>query len=89
MKREDISEMINSLDSKMPIVVMDHTPNKLEQYSGKGDLILSGHTHKVQIFPTNFITNAVFDVDYGHTKKMLASPQVIVSSGVGTWGMPM
>lgn len=89
MKRKDIAETIASLDTNMPIVVMDHTPSKLEQYGENVDLVLSGHTHKGQIFPGNLITNAIFEVDYGHYQKDASSPHVIVSSGAGTWGMPM
>ena len=43
---------------------------------------------KKQIFPLNYITNAIFDVDYGYDRKDKDSPHVIVSSGVGTWGPP-
>lgn len=89
LKRKDMTETIASLDMNMPVVVMDHTPSRLEQYGEKVDLVLSGHTHKGQIFPGNLITNAVFAVDYGHYQKDSSSPHVIVSSGVGTWGMPM
>jgi hypothetical protein len=87
--RKDIEDSIDSLPPTMPIVVMDHTPTKLEKYDGKIDLVLSGHTHRGQIFPGNLITNALFDVDYGHYQKDTNIPHVIVSSGVGTWGMPM
>lgn len=89
MKRKDVTEDIASLDASMPIVVMDHTPSNLEQYGEEVDLVLSGHTHRGQIFPGNLITNAVFEVDYGHYQKDVDSPHVIVTSGVGTWGMPM
>lgn len=89
IKRKDISDQIASLDTDLPIVVMDHTPNKLDQYDEKTDLILAGHTHKGQIFPFNLITNAIFTVDYGHYQKDSNSPHVIVTSGAGTWGMPM
>jgi len=51
--------------------------------------MLAGHTHRGQIFPGNLITNAVFEVDYGYYQKDADSPNVIVTSGVGTWGMPM
>jgi predicted MPP superfamily phosphohydrolase len=90
LQRNDITDILTSIDdTNMPIVVMDHTPTKLEQYSEKIDLVLAGHTHRGQIFPGNLITNAIFEVDYGHYQKDVASPQVIVTSGVGTWGMPM
>lgn len=89
LTRKDVTELISSLDTNLPVVVMDHTPSKLEQYNEKVDLVLSGHTHRGQIFPGNLITNAVFEVDYGHYQKSADSPHIIVSSGVGTWGMPM
>ncbi|QCR31943.1 metallophosphoesterase [Lysinibacillus sp. SGAir0095] len=89
MERKEITEILASLDTTLPIVVMDHTPTNLEQYGDEIDLILAGHTHRGQIFPGNLITNAIFDVDYGHYQKDADSPQVIVTSGAGTWGMPM
>lgn len=89
LKRKEITDILASLDTNMPIVVMDHTPTKLEQYGKEIDLVLAGHTHRGQIFPGNLITNAIFDVDYGHYQKNAVSPHVIVTSGVGTWGMPM
>ncbi|GAA0390976.1 hypothetical protein GCM10008933_22380 [Paenibacillus motobuensis] len=73
----------------MPIVVMDHTPSNIEQYGENVDLVLAGHTHRGQIFPGNLITKAVFVVDYGQYQEDASSPNVIVSSGAGTWGMPM
>lgn len=31
----------------------------------------------------------MYTVDYGYYQKDTQSPHVIVTSGVGTWGMPM
>ena len=84
LKRKEITESIASLDPKLPVVVMDHTPSNIEQYGENVDLVLAGHTHKGQIFPGSLITNAVFVVDYGHYQKDTVSPHVIVTSGVGT-----
>ena len=90
LQRKDITDILASIDdTNMPIIVMDHTPTKLEQYSEEIDLVLAGHTHRGQIFPGSLITNAIFEVDYGHYQKDATSPHVIVTSGVGTWGMPM
>ena len=89
IKRKEISDQIASLDANLPIVVMDHRPDKINQYDEKTDLILSGHTHKGQIFPFGFVTKSIFTVDYGHYQKDPNSPHVIVTSGAGTWGMPM
>ena len=89
LKRKDVMEVIASLDTNMPIVVMDHTPSNIEQYGREVDLVVAGHTHRGQIFPFNLITNAVFTVDYGHYQNDNDGAHVIVTSGVSTWGMPM
>lgn len=92
LKRKDIKNIMKtvaSLNTNMPVVIMDHNPTNIEEYSNEVDLIMSGHTHKGQIFPGNLITNALYVVDYGHYQKNIKSPHVIVSSGVGTWAMPM
>jgi hypothetical protein len=74
---------------RMPVIVMDHTPRHLEQYGREVDLIVSGHTHKGQLFPNNLITRRMYVIDYGYYRKDPDSPHVIVTSGAGTWGMPM
>lgn len=89
LKRKDITESLASINPNIPIVVMDHTPSDIEQYGSEVDLVLSGHTHKGQMFPANLITKAVFVVDYGHYQKDAESPNFIVTSGAGTWWMPM
>jgi len=68
---------------------MDHNPSKIEEYGNEIDLILSGHTHRGQMFPANLIIKALYAADYGRYQKDDNSPQVIVTSGAGTWGMPM
>jgi predicted MPP superfamily phosphohydrolase len=68
---------------------MDHNPASIGEYGLGADLILCGHTHKGQLFPASIVTNAMYDVDYGYYRKDAVSPHVIVSSGVGYWGMPM
>lgn len=88
-KRGQLSDFFVPYDPKLPVIVMDHNPANIDQYTGEVDLILSGHTHKGQLFPANMITDLIYDVDYGYYQKDAASPQVIVTSGVGYWGMPM
>lgn len=87
--RSSVDELFKEMNPTLPVVVMDHTPSNLGQYEEEVDLILAGHTHKGQVFPGNLITNLVFEVDYGHYQRDDNSPHVVVSSGVGTWGMPM
>lgn len=88
-KRVPLSDFFTREDSSMPVIVMDHNPMHIDEYGSEVDLILSGHTHKGQVFPANLITGAMYTVDYGYYQKDENTPQVIVSSGVGAWGMPM
>lgn len=87
--RGSVEELFKKVDTILPVIVMDHTPSNLGQYGNKADLILAGHTHKGQIFPGSLITKLIFEVDYGYYQRDANSPHVVVSSGVGTWGMPM
>ncbi len=87
--RLNVDEALYGADSSLPIIVMDHNPSNIDEYQGKADLILCGHTHRGQIFPGSIITDLMYDVDYGYYQKDKESPHVVVSSGVGTWGIPM
>ena len=89
LSRKDFSEVMAQVDANLPVVVMDHNPGNIGQYGGETDLILSGHTHRGQLFPGSLMTNLLFTVDYGHYQKDSGSPHVIVTQGVGTWMMPM
>ena len=86
---ENFSEVMAQVDENLPIVVMDHDPANIGEYSDEVDLILSGHTHRGQLFPGNFFTSLIYTVDYGHYQKNSDSPHVIVTQGVGTWLAPM
>lgn len=72
----------------LPVIVLDHQPGNIREYGEGTDLILCGHTHQGQMFPFNLVTDAVFDVDYGYYRASAGAPQVIVTSGAGTWGPP-
>ncbi|MCL2765714.1 MAG: metallophosphoesterase [Treponema sp.] len=94
LQRQDISQTIASVGANMPVIVMEHNPSHIKEYSQQGrgreaDLILAGHTHSGQMFPGNLITRAMFVVDHGHYQKDAYSPHVIVTSGVSTWRPPM
>lgn len=89
LQRKDTTEILATIDTNMPVVVMDHTPTNIEQYGRAIDLLLAGHSHRGQLWPFNFITRAIYTVDYGHYQRDAHSPHVIVTSGVGTWAMPV
>lgn len=88
-KRKALSEIFTREDPALPVIVLDHNPANIHEYTDEADLILCGHTHKGQVFPGNLITKRMYSVDYGYYQKDAQSPHVIVTSGVGAWGMPM
>jgi predicted MPP superfamily phosphohydrolase len=77
------------INPNLPTILLKHSPTNLDIANKKGiTLQLSGHTHKGQIFPINFITGLVYHgYDYGFKK--FKDLQIYTSSGVGTWGPPM
>lgn len=89
LKRKALEEFFVRENAALPVIVMDHNPANIEEYTHAADLILSGHTHKGQIFPGSLITDLLYTVDHGHYQKDPDSPHVVVTSGVGYWGLPM
>ena len=88
-KRGTFTKLMQGADEALPLIVLDHTPSHIDEYSDGVDLILCGHTHRGQIFPGSLFTKRLFTVDYGLYRKDENSPTVIVTSGAGTWGMPI
>ena len=86
--RLPLSQILSGLDHTKPIIMMDHQPIDLDEADHAGvDLQVSGHTHLGQLFPNQWVTNRLFENDYGYSKK--ENLQVIVSCGYGTWGRPV
>jgi predicted MPP superfamily phosphohydrolase len=90
-KRQKYEMILNGIkiNPNLPTILLKHSPKHLDIAHKKGiTLQLSGHTHKGQIFPINFITERVYHgYDYGFKK--FGDLQIYTSSGVGTWGPPM
>jgi len=89
LKRKSFTEVKAQMDTNLPVVVMDHNPANIDQYGSDVDLILSGHTHRGQLFPGSIITGLMYTVHYGYYQKDTNSPHCIVTQGVGTWLIPM
>lgn len=78
------------VDAALPLIVLDHQPGNYAEYlATEVDLILSGHTHKGQLFPGNILTGWVYDYDYGLHQIKGGEQQFLISSGIGTWGPPI
>ncbi|MBU3143599.1 metallophosphoesterase [Clostridium sp. CF012] len=87
-KRKTIDELLSGTDKLLPIIVIDHQPVKFSEGEKAGvDLQFSGHTHKGQLLPANIVTKKLFENDFGLLTK--GTYNVVVSSGVGTWGPPI
>ncbi len=68
-------------------LLLVHKPSIWEKVSQNVDLVLSGHTHKGQIFPFNLFVRLKFKNVYGLFED--GGNRLYVSSGSGTWGPRM
>ncbi|MFC0213708.1 metallophosphoesterase [Paenibacillus chartarius] len=83
-----VDELLAQVDSRLPIILLDHQPHHLERAEAAGaDIMLSGHTHRGQFMPNHLITRRLFELDWGYKRK--GRMHAIVSSGYGTWGPPI
>ncbi|MCX6282525.1 MAG: metallophosphoesterase [Bacteroidetes bacterium] len=86
--RKELSDIMKDVDRSYPIILMDHQPFNLSNAADNGvDLQLSGHTHHGQIWPFNYITNAIYELSWGYKK--IRDTHFYVSCGFGTWGPPV
>ncbi len=66
-------------------ILLDHQPYHLEEAEQAGiDLQFSGHTHRGQVWPINWLTDAMYEKSWGHHQR--GSTRYYVSSGLGIWG---
>lgn len=76
------------LDQALPTILISHPPTFLDIANTQHvDLMLSGHTHKGQFWPLNYITKAIYG-NYHYGLNTYNNLQVITTSGVGTAGPP-
>lgn len=86
--RAALSSIMQDTDLQKPVILLDHQPNALGEAEQQGvDLVVSGHTHRGQVFPAHLITQAMFENDWGYLQK--GQLHSIVSSGYGFWGPPI
>ena len=90
-QEHDLKPVLQKIDSSRPSIVLYHEPKeqvwKLVKEAG-ASLMLSGHTHKGQMWPFSWVAKLVYgDYYYGlNTDKDFT---IYTSNGVGTWGPPM
>jgi len=87
-ERKEVSEIMKDINKELPVILLDHRPVGIIDSKNSGvDLQLSGHTHAGQIFPINFLVGVSNDLSYGYLKD--ENFNIIVTSGCGTWGVPI
>jgi len=66
-------------------ILLDHQPYHLEEAEEAGiDFQFSGHTHRGQVWPVSWITDAIYEKSWGHHQR--GNTRYYVSSGLGIWG---
>lgn len=66
-------------------ILLDHQPYDLDKTEAAGiDFQLSGHTHRGQIWPISWITDAIYECSWGSHQR--GNTRYYVSSGIGIWG---
>ena len=86
--RKGLAEILEAVDRRRPVLLLDHQPFKLEEAEANGvDLQVSGHTHAGQLFPLNIINKRVYEQNWGPWRR--GATHYDISCGVGTWGPPI
>lgn len=89
---KDVVAVLRNLEkdfSGRPNILLYHSPVHADEFKNCGvNLQLSGHTHKGQLFPIQFISRQVYGKYYTgfHTD---GNYSIYTTSGVGTWGPPL
>lgn len=66
-------------------ILLDHQPYHLEEAEDAGiDFQFSGHTHRGQVWPLSWVTDAMYEKSWGHHTR--GNTRYYVSSGLGIWG---
>jgi len=84
----DETAILSSVGNDRFILLLKHRPEVPKQSRGLFDLQLSGHTHRGQVFPFNFVTGRFYPMQDGYYE--LEKRSILYTSrGSGTWGPPM
>ena len=82
-KRKSLSQLVG--DDSLYTIVLDHQPYHLEEAERQGvDFQLSGHTHRGQVWPLSWVTDALYECSWGSHQS--GATHYYVSSGLGIWG---
>ena len=84
-RRKALRDLVSQVEFSKYVIVLDHQPYALERAEQAGvDFQLSGHTHRGQVWPISWITDALYECSWGSHRR--GKTQYYVSSGIGIWG---
>lgn len=83
--RSSVEQLTSALPDSAYKILLDHQPYHLEEAENAGiDLQISGHTHRGQVWPLSWVTDAVYECSWGYHRR--GTTDYYVSSGLGIWG---
>ena len=83
--RKPLKDLIVSAPQNQYTIVLDHQPYHLDEAATSGiDFQLSGHTHRGQVWPISWITDALYECSWGSYQR--DHTHYYISSGIGLWG---
>ena len=85
LRRKSVEDLVANVDKSKFTLLLDHQPYNLELAEQAGiDFQLSGHTHRGQVWPASWVTDAIYECSWGSHQR--GNTQYYVSSGLGIWG---
>ena len=84
-RRSSVARLTAEIDRGKYTILLDHQPYNLEHAEQAGiDFQLSGHTHRGQVWPISWVTDALYECSWGSHQR--GQTRYYVSSGLGIWG---
>jgi len=85
VQRKTLAQLMDKVDRSKYIIELDHQPYHLEEAEENCvDFEFAGHTHHGQVWPGNWLTEAIYENAYGVSQRK--GTTYYVSSGLGIWG---
>lgn len=85
---QDETSLLKNVRGNLFTILLKHRPVPEEDSKRLFDLQLSGHAHRGQMFPFNFLTGLEYPMQDG-LYRLSENNHLYASRGTGTWGPPM
>lgn len=86
-RRKSVDELITKVHEGSFTLLLDHQPYDIATSERLGlDIHISGHTHRGQVWPLNWLTDAIYEQSHGYRK--WGATHAYVMQGLSLWGPP-